>query len=193
MTLPSNSKILGFLLPAVLGGTYLYMSQSDSRRSEEHRSLSTEIPAINRPEELPLLVKADFNPPNQLDELILQPSMFHTKPLVMHFWATWCGICREEKPLLQRLAGERGHRDFLLVGVPVEDETSAILDYEQRSPHGYPIVDDRKGLIARQFDIQSVPRTMIFKPSGELCKRLDRPLRAAEMDALIQAIESCRS
>ena len=66
-------------------------------------------------------------------------SDWNGKLVLVNFWATWCGPCREEMPLLDRTHRELGSKGLEIVGIAVDDadEVAAFL---KESPVNYPIL-----------------------------------------------------
>lgn len=61
------------------------------------------------------------------------------KLVLVNFWATWCGPCREEMPLLDRVASTWGGKGVQVVGIAIDD-TDAVRGYLKDNPVHYPIL-----------------------------------------------------
>lgn len=60
------------------------------------------------------------------------------KTVLVNFWATWCGPCIEEMPLLDRFADSRKDSGLVVLGIAVDDR-EAVREFLQEHPVGYPI------------------------------------------------------
>src|SRR6185295_7312979 len=77
-------------------------------------------------------------------------SSYAGRPLMVNFWATWCGPCRREIPLLNRLREQRKRQNAEIVGIAV-DFKEEVLKFVQKVPVRYPLlIGEEDGLAAAE-------------------------------------------
>ncbi|MDT0275574.1 TlpA family protein disulfide reductase [Blastococcus goldschmidtiae] len=101
-------------------------------------------------------------------------------PVVLTFWASWCGICREEMPELQRLADEAGDQ-VLFLGVNVKDgqRPARFLLDDLRITHAN--LYDESGRSLELLPSPGVPTTLVLAPDGKI---LDKVIGATDQEQL---------
>jgi thiol-disulfide isomerase/thioredoxin len=79
------------------------------------------------------------------------------KPLIINFWATWCGPCREEIPLLNTLRKERAADELEVIGIAI-DEQQAVLKFAKEIGIEYPVLmGEQEGYeAAEKFGVASL-------------------------------------
>jgi cytochrome c biogenesis protein CcmG, thiol:disulfide interchange protein DsbE len=89
-------------------------------------------------------------------------------PAVINKWASWCGPCRAEFPIFQRVATRRG-KDFAFLGVNSRDARPAAEDFLSERPLPYPSYEDEDEKIARELRAaQFFPMTVFVDRRGEI-------------------------
>jgi thiol-disulfide isomerase/thioredoxin len=87
-------------------------------------------------------------------------------PVVINKWASWCGPCRAELPILQRVSTERG-KTIAFVGVNARDKRPAAERFAARYPVPYPSYEDPAERIARALEAPSnFPVTVFVDERG---------------------------
>jgi thiol-disulfide isomerase/thioredoxin len=88
----------------------------------------------------------------------------HEGPLVIHFWATWCPVCRLELDNIAALQPE--HRVITLAMMSGTD--GEILDYLKETKIDFPVISDPQGSIAQNWGVTGVPATFILDGEGRI-------------------------
>ena len=116
-------------------------------------------------------------------------SDFRGKPVVLNFWASWCGPCKSEMPDFQEVFEEYGGEvQFLMVNLTDgsrETEESA-LQYIADNGYSFPVYLDSELIAAREYVVNSVPRTYFIDEEGYL---VDSIYSAITKEYLINGIE----
>jgi peroxiredoxin len=90
-------------------------------------------------------------------------------PVVMvNFWATWCGPCREEMPHLEALYQRYSDLGFTLLGVNVEEDASGADKFLAETPVSFPILFDPANEVSRLYEVIAMPSTVLIDRSGQL-------------------------
>jgi cytochrome c biogenesis protein CcmG, thiol:disulfide interchange protein DsbE len=96
-------------------------------------------------------------------------------PVLVNIWASWCGPCREEAPLLAAAHTEFGDRVQFLC-VDILDERGSAREFMREYGWSYPSVFDATGAIRDDLGILGQPATLFYDASGELVQTWTGPL-----------------
>jgi thiol-disulfide isomerase/thioredoxin len=90
--------------------------------------------------------------------------------LILHFWATWCGPCREEMPALVKFVRDtKGDRNVEFLAVSTDEDWKVVDAWlEERGIEGLPVALDPKGDTAHRVGTDKFPETWFVAPSGEV-------------------------
>ena len=95
-------------------------------------------------------------------------STVHGKVVVLNFWASWCGPCREEMPLLEGIFKKYNKMGFTMLGVNVEPDSNAANEWLKATPVSFPILYDRDSKVSKLYDVAGMPSTVIIDRTGKL-------------------------
>ena len=118
----------------------------------------------------------------------LGPSDFEGKPLVINFWASWCGPCRDEAPMLEAAWREHGDRVTLL-GVQTQERSvpDGVAFLEEFSLT-FPSVHDGDGRAFIDYGGLGVPETYFVDARGRLVSRHIGPLTVEAFEEKLAGI-----
>ncbi len=109
------------------------------------------------------------------------------KVIVLNFWASWCGPCKDETPLLQEASQRWQDRDVIFVGVDVKDFRGDARKFLARYNVSYPNVYDGKGSTVGRYGVTGFPETYFIDAGGKVRYRIAGPVDdAEELDAAIE-------
>ncbi|MGY1748369.1 TlpA family protein disulfide reductase [Modestobacter sp. SYSU DS0511] len=88
-------------------------------------------------------------------------------PTVVNLWASWCGPCREELPLVQELADTAGDR-LRVLGVDSQDRATAGASFADEAGVTLPTAVDEDGEIGTALGLRGLPHTLFLTADGSL-------------------------
>ena len=88
--------------------------------------------------------------------------------VMLNFWASWCGPCRKEMPLLETLQKKYQRIGFVLIGVNVDEDTEAAKRFLADVTTSFPMVLDNKGDISKLFNVDAMPTSIFIDRSGKI-------------------------
>jgi len=95
------------------------------------------------------------------------------KPMVLNFWASWCGPCHEEAPALERIYERYGSEfDLYAVNVTKGDRLKDAKAFARRYGLQFPILLDTTGKTAEDFRILFVPTSFLIDRQGRLVETI---------------------
>jgi len=88
--------------------------------------------------------------------------------VMLNFWASWCGPCRQEMPLLESIYKKYNRLGFTLIGVNVEPDSNAANDWLKQTPVSFPILYDKESRVSKMYDVAGMPSTVIIDRAGKV-------------------------
>ena len=89
-------------------------------------------------------------------------------PVILNFWATWCGPCRREIPALSKFHAE--HPEIPLIGISLDTDLSesSLRSKSRQLGITYPVIYDQSNQLGRAYNVSSLPTTVIIDAEGQV-------------------------
>jgi len=85
------------------------------------------------------------------------------KPILIHFWATWCPTCNLEAANIEKIS-----QHYNVITIAVKSDIQEIKKYLQDNNLHFKVVNDSDGSLARKFNISAYPTTFIYDKNKNL-------------------------
>ena len=86
--------------------------------------------------------------------------------VMLNFWASWCGPCRKEMPLLEKIYKKYKGLGFTLLGVNVEENSKAAKNYLKDVKVSFPILFDTTNKTSKLYNVSAMPTTILIDRNG---------------------------
>lgn len=88
--------------------------------------------------------------------------------IMLNFWASWCGPCRKEMPLLDELHARYEAAGFQVWGVNVDAERADAEQMLAKIPVDFPVLFDSSGDVSKQFGVDAMPSSVFVGRDGKV-------------------------
>jgi len=98
----------------------------------------------------------------------LKLSEFRGQVVLLNFWASWCGPCRQEMPALDKLQKRYGKLGFTVLGVNVEEDSTQAKRMLKEIRVSFPILFDTQNKVSQLYNVSAMPTTVIIDRDGNM-------------------------
>ena len=116
-------------------------------------------------------IKEGVQAPDFTGELIdgtsITLSELQGKPVIINFWATWCGPCVKEMPAFERLKDDFGDK-IGIIAVNCGDDAGTVKDFMEENGYTFPVVLDEEYSISMLYPTNSIPYTVVVDAEGRV-------------------------
>jgi cytochrome c biogenesis protein CcmG/thiol:disulfide interchange protein DsbE len=110
------------------------------------------------------------------------------RPVIVNFWASWCGPCIEEMPLLKRASAEHASDGLAVVGIVFQDRAEAARAFAARIGADWPAALDPGSAVANAYGVDAPPASFFVNRSGIVAGRQIGQLSAADLQRQLATI-----
>ncbi|MCP4758023.1 MAG: redoxin domain-containing protein [Planctomycetes bacterium] len=107
----------------------------------------------------------DFTLPNLVGTDVSLASL-KGKTVILDFWATWCGPCRQGLPVLMEVADARKNDGVVLWAVDLDEAKKKVSAFLTKRKWTLSVLLDAKGKVASKYGVGGIPHTVVIDPQG---------------------------
>ncbi len=123
--------------------------------------LSTGVGAANK------AVAPDFTLKSRSGENV-RLSDFRGQVVLLNFWASWCGPCRQEMPILNSIQKKYKALGFTVLGINVDAKSKKAINYLKDTPVNFPVLYDPTSKVSELYNVSAMPSTAIIDKDGNV-------------------------
>jgi peroxiredoxin len=116
-------------------------------------------------------------------------AQFKGQVVMLNFWASWCGPCRQEMPLLDSIYKKYSKLGFTLIGINVEPDSKAANDWLRQTPVTFPILYDTDSKVSKLYGVSGMPSTVIVDRKGTV-RMIHRGYKAGDEQDYLNSIRT---
>ena len=98
----------------------------------------------------------------------LRLSEYRGDVVMVNFWATWCGPCRQEMPLLDELYSRYERVGFSLLGVNIDDDSRKAMSMVSELGVSFPVLFDTRKEVSKLYEVDAMPVTVLIDREGTI-------------------------
>ena len=86
--------------------------------------------------------------------------------VMLNFWASWCGPCRQEMPLMDEIYNKYEKLGFTILAVNVDEDSSDADAFLKSVPVTFPVLYDNESKVSELFEVDAMPPTVMIDRDG---------------------------
>ena len=172
------------LVAALLGTAWIILSREAVTEADGPISL-TEAPIVGH-------MAPDFSLETAVGQTVTLSEIVDTsggagQPVILNFWASWCGPCRVEMPSLQE-ASVRYNGRVAFIGINQGEDWPTISEFGAEYNVTYPLLIDPDNRVNRLYEVTSLPTTIIIDQNGVVREVIIGILSEAVLQSRVEAM-----
>jgi thiol-disulfide isomerase/thioredoxin len=96
------------------------------------------------------------------------PEDLKGKVVLVDFWASWCGPCKDSFPVMEELQTRFGKKGLVVLAVNLDEDSGTMNDFLKKHPVTFTVVRDAKKKLVSTVNIKSMPSSFVLTPDGKV-------------------------
>ncbi len=88
------------------------------------------------------------------------------RPVMLNFWATWCGYCQIEIPYMVAYYSEEDEQGLEILAVDLMEDREAVSEYVEAMGMEFPVLLDAKGQVGERYNVRGIPTSVFIDKEG---------------------------
>jgi len=123
-----------------------------------------------------------FAAPNLYGGAPVRLAAYRGRPVILSFWASWCGPCRSEMPALEKFASS--HPGIAVIGIATLDQSGSSRQFATSMGATYPMGTDTEGSLMAKYGGVALPTTAIIDAQGRLVSTIFGGVTASDLTGI---------
>ncbi|HIE22918.1 MAG TPA: DUF2092 domain-containing protein [Candidatus Korarchaeota archaeon] len=112
----------------------------------------------------------DFTLEGFEEGVLIHPMDHKGKVIMLDFWATWCGPCRKDLPVLQRIYEKYKDKEFVFIAVNAMEDREKVEEFIKKGNHTFPVALDKDGKVGELYKVEAYPTLILIGKDGKIQK-----------------------
>jgi thiol-disulfide isomerase/thioredoxin len=95
---------------------------------------------------------------------------FRGHPVMLDFWATWCGPCRMSIPMVQDFYARHKDEGLVVIGMNMDDDPSGVFSFVKKFKMTYPVVFAANSTAGADYELEGIPHFVFIDPAGNVVR-----------------------
>lgn len=108
--------------------------------------------------------------------------------VLLNFFATWCGPCREEMPGVQSQFEKHAEHDWIVIAISIQEPARDVVAFRDELGLTFPLALDSRGHVAYEYAVTGTPTNIIIDKQGRILDRRLGYMAEDEIEAMIEAV-----
>jgi len=95
-------------------------------------------------------------------------SDFRGNPVLLNFWASWCGPCKSEMPYIQRMHEEWSGKGLVILAIDIGESSATVGEFVEKYALSFMVLLDTDQEVALKYNVRSIPTTFFIDKNGKI-------------------------